>query len=111
MHQKLAPDPFLILLNNSKQTLHAVRSFENKKFWKWLSKSLLKSQLYFFFRTPSLLMNKVIKSKRGLELVISRSLKNPPIRYILSDQVWRCSVKQFLGYCKNYICKFMQVNQ
>ena len=32
MHQKLAPDPFLILLNNPKRTLHAGNSFENKKF-------------------------------------------------------------------------------
>ena len=55
-------------------------------------------------------MNKVIKNKRGLELVTSRSLKISPIHYVLSDQVWWCSVKQFLGYCKNYICKFMQVN-
>ena len=32
VHQKLAPDPFLTLLNNSKQTLHAGNSFENKQF-------------------------------------------------------------------------------
>ena len=32
VHQKLAPDPFLILLNNLKQTLYAGNSFENKKF-------------------------------------------------------------------------------
>ena len=38
MHQKLAPDPFLILLNNPKQTLHAGNSFENKKFSKMIIK-------------------------------------------------------------------------
>ena len=29
VHQKLAPDPFLILLNNLKQPLHARNSFKN----------------------------------------------------------------------------------
>ena len=67
MKQKLAPDSFLILLNNPKQTLHAGNSFE------MIIKKHLKSQLYFFFRTQSLLMDKVIKNKRGLELVTSRS--------------------------------------
>ena len=32
VHQKLAPDPFLILPNNSKQTLHTGNTFRNKKF-------------------------------------------------------------------------------
>ena len=32
MHKKLAPDPFLILLNNPKQPLHARNFFENKLF-------------------------------------------------------------------------------
>ena len=30
--KKLAPDPFLILVNNSKQPLHAKNSFKNKIF-------------------------------------------------------------------------------
>ena len=38
VHQKLAPDPFLILPNNSKQILHAGNSFGNKKFWKIIFK-------------------------------------------------------------------------
>ena len=38
VHQKLAPDPFLILLNNPKETLHAGNSFENNKFWKMIIK-------------------------------------------------------------------------
>ena len=38
VEQKLAPDPFLILPNNPKQTLHAGKSFENKKFWKMIIK-------------------------------------------------------------------------
>ena len=32
-----------------------------------------KSQLYFFFRTQFLLNDKIIKNKRGMELVTSRS--------------------------------------
>ena len=34
VHQKLVPDPFSILVNNSKQPLHARNSFKNKIFWK-----------------------------------------------------------------------------
>ena len=30
-YRKLVPDPFLILVNNSKQPLHARNSFENKE--------------------------------------------------------------------------------
>ena len=32
VHQKIIPDSFLILVNNSKQPLHAGNDFENKKF-------------------------------------------------------------------------------
>ena len=32
MYQKLIPDPFLILLNNAKQPLHARNSFTNQIF-------------------------------------------------------------------------------
>ena len=38
MHQKLAQDPFLILLNNPKQPLQAINSFKNKVFWKSIIK-------------------------------------------------------------------------
>ena len=37
---ELAPDPFLILLNNSKQPFHARNSFKNKVFWKKIIKKL-----------------------------------------------------------------------
>ena len=30
VHQKLVPDPFLILVNNTKQSLHTRNSFKNK---------------------------------------------------------------------------------
>ena len=32
-HQKLVPDPFLILLNNPKQPSHARNSFEKENFF------------------------------------------------------------------------------
>ena len=32
VHQKLVPGPFLILVDNSKQPLHARNSFKNKIF-------------------------------------------------------------------------------
>ena len=48
---KLIPDLFLILVNNPKQLLHARNSFTNQIFWKKIYKKLLKSQLYYFFRT------------------------------------------------------------
>ena len=38
VHQKLAPEPILILPNNPKETLHVGNSFENKKFWKMIIK-------------------------------------------------------------------------
>ena len=42
VHQKLARDPFLILLNNPKQPLHVINSFRNKIFWKRIIKTPLK---------------------------------------------------------------------
>ena len=77
---------------------------------------LKKVNVFFFFWTQSLQIDKVIRNKRGLELVSSCSSghkqvqENCYICYILSDQVWWCNVKQFLSYFKNYICKFMQGN-
>ena len=43
MHQKVAPDPFLILLNNQKQPLHVRNYFKNKVFWERIIKKHLKS--------------------------------------------------------------------
>ena len=68
---KASPRPFLILVNNPKQSLHAINSFKNKIFWKRIIKNAWKSKLYFFFWTQSFLMDKIIKNKRGLELVTS----------------------------------------
>ena len=111
MHQKLVPDPFLILLYHLKQPLHTRSSFKNKKFWK----RIIKKKVNFIFRTQSLLIYKIIKNKRVLEPVNIHSSgyeksSEKFLCYVLSDQVWWCNVKQFLSYSKNYICEFMQVN-
>ena len=78
----------------------------------------LKTVFHFFFKTQSLLMDKIIKSKRDLELVTSHSLGYKTNsekslffnNHILSDQAWWYNRKWFLSYSKNYICKFMQAN-
>ena len=86
-----------------------IRYFEKR-----LSSSLKK--VYFCFQTLSLLMDKIIKNKRGLELgpvalqATKQVQKNSFISYVLSDQVWWCNIKWFFSYSKNYICKFMQAN-
>ena len=50
VHQKLVSDPFIILVNNPKQSSHARNSFKNKIFWKRIvNKPLKKSTLSFFF--------------------------------------------------------------
>ena len=72
--------------------LHARNSFKNKDILKGNCQKPLKNLTYFFFRTHSLLIDKVINKKRGLELVTSRSSgyetspQNFSISYILSDQ-------------------------
>ena len=59
-------------------------------------------------------MDKVIKSKRNLELVTSCSLgyqtiqKHSFISYVLSEQVWWCNTKWLLSYSKKLsanLCK------
>ena len=52
MHQKLVPDPFLILVNNPKQPLHAINSFENKIFLKEDYQKPLKNSTLFFLPNP-----------------------------------------------------------
>ena len=51
VHQKLAPDPFSILLNKPKQPLHARNSFKN--FERGLSKTLEKLNFIFSFEPSS----------------------------------------------------------
>ena len=47
MKKKLVPEPFLILVNNPKQPLHARNSFTNRIFWKTIIKKFKK--VYFSF--------------------------------------------------------------
>ena len=63
MHQKPVRDPFLILVNNQKQPFHARNYFKNE----------ILVNFFFFLRTQTFLMNKIIKTKRGLKLVTSHS--------------------------------------
>ena len=49
MHQKQAPDAFLVLLNNPKQPLHSRNYFKMRYFEKGLSKSLKKVNFIFPF--------------------------------------------------------------
>ena len=69
--EKLVLDIFIILVNNPKQPFHARNSFKSKIFLKTIIKKPLKRKLYFFFRTQFLSTDKIIKNKRGLELVPS----------------------------------------
>ena len=48
-YRKLVPDPFLILVNNSKQPLHPISSFKIAYFERVLSKSFKKVNFNFFF--------------------------------------------------------------
>ena len=85
-------------------------------FQRGLSKTFKKLNIFFPFWAQSLLMDEIIKNKRGLELVIVRLQvmkqvhKNFFISYILPDQVWRFNIKQFLSYSKNCTWKLMQTN-
>ena len=76
---KASARPLFNFVNNPKQTPHA-RIFFKEHILKEDCRKALKSQLYFFFQIQSLLtdsntvlFNKVIKNKRGQELVTSRS--------------------------------------
>ena len=65
MHQKLVSDPFLILGNNPKKSLNARNSSNDG--WGILKDDSQKTN------NQVRLMKKIMKSKRGLELVNSRS--------------------------------------
>ena len=77
---KTSHRPLFILVNNPKQPLHARNSFKIKILKDY--QKALKSQLYFFFRNQSHLMDQIMKNKRGLELVhsVHRGI-NPPKKH------------------------------
>ena len=118
MHQKLFPDPYLILLYNltQPQPLHARNSFKNKTFWKSIIRKPSKSFLLFFLLNPvpfngqSYEKQKESGTSDQLLFRLQNKIRKIILFITLSDQVWRCNVKQFSSYSKNYICKFMQTN-
>ena len=70
MHQELARGPFLVLLNNPKPTLDKRNCLKQDVLKKEYKKALEKL-ISFFILNQSLLIEKVIKNKRGAELVTS----------------------------------------
>ena len=93
------------------EILLKIRYFERE-----ISKSLQKVNFIFSFWTQSLLMEKVIKNKRGLELVTgcSSGYETSSEKFLYSLYItWpklMINVKQFLSYSKHYICEFLQAN-
>ena len=81
------------------ETLLKTRYFE-----RGLPSSLWKVNFIFFIRTHSLLTYKIMKNKRGLELVFfmlqNKFKKVSFINVVLPDQVWWCNIKHFLSYSK-----------
>ena len=107
---KASPRPFLILLNNTKQSFHARSSFKNKIFWNKIIKVLKKLTLCFL-SNPVPFNGQGYQKQKGSGTSYQCLFRSRnKFRKIPSDQVWWCNVKQFLNYSKNYIWKFMHVN-
>ena len=70
MHQKPVRDPFLILVNNPKQPVHARNCLKLRYFEEDYQKALKKLTL-FFLSNPISFNEQVMKNKRGLKLVTS----------------------------------------
>ena len=89
MYQELVLDPFLILVNNPKQPLHARNYFKNKIFLKEDYQKGFKKLTLFFLSNS--LIDKVIINTRCLELValqVTKQVqKNSFTGYILSGKV------------------------
>ena len=73
--RKCAASPRLLFyFGKQPKTAIACKEFLQKQdILEGIIKSLLKIKLYFFFPNQSLLIDKVIKNKKGLELVTSPS--------------------------------------
>ena len=71
VHEKLVPGPFLILVNNPKQQLHARNFLEIKYVEEDYQKALRK--LTLFFLSNPVHFNGQNYQKRGLELLFSCS--------------------------------------
>ena len=121
MHQKLAPDPFLILLNNPKQQLHGRNSFLNKIYiLKEDYQTALKELTLFFLSNLAPFNRQSYQKQKGSGISdqslfrLQNKFKNISlfvIYYLTKFDVYRfLMTKQFLIYSKIYISKFMQVH-
>ena len=63
MHQKLVPDLFIVLVNNSKQPLHQGILLQIGYFERGLSKSLKKGNFVFSFEPSPFQWTKLSKTK------------------------------------------------
>ena len=91
MQQQLVLDPFLILVNNPKQPLHARNSLKNKYCERELSKSLKK--VNFFFLNPVHFNGQSYQKQKGpgtsdqLLFRLQNMFRKIPFLVILFDQV------------------------
>ena len=121
--RKCAPDasPRPLFYFDLKKNSHCMQEIILKiRYFEWgLSKTFQKVNLKskFFLSISVLLMDKIIKNKRRLEIVIIVPLQvikqvqnNFFISYIISDQVWWYNMKWFLSYSKNYAFKCIQAD-
>ena len=116
VHQKLAPDPFLICQTTQNRPCMQKILLKIRNFERLLSKSLKKVNFNFFFWIQSPLMGKVIKNNRGLELFTSRSsgyeTRSKKFLYLLyyltkfDDAMW----SSFWVIAKIVFAVFMQIN-
>ena len=103
MHQKLPPDPFLILLNNPKQPLHTINSFKNKVFWKRTIKKPLKSLLIFSVPFNGQSYQKQKRSETRHQSLFRSQNKFRKITLFVAYYLTNSDDA-------NYICKFIQVD-
>ena len=68
-----SPRPLFYFGKQPKTAIACKEFLQKQDILEGIIKSLLKLKLYFFFPNQSLLIDKVIKNKKGLELVTSPS--------------------------------------
>ena len=119
MHQKIAPDPFLILLSNPKQLLHARNSCKIRYLERGLSKDLKKLTLFFLsnpvpFNGQSYKKQKWCGTSDQSLFMLRNKFRKIPLFVIYLFVIYYLTkfddVKQFLSYSRSPICKFLQVN-
>ena len=112
MHQKVVPDPFLVLVNNPKQPCMQKTILKIRYFERGLSKSLQKLTL-FFVLNPAPFNWQSYQKQKGLGTINKTSLQNKFSKIPLLVIYYLTKfddIRQCLSYSKNYIGKFMQAN-